>query len=150
MATQTIIDQRRIERLAVLALRFALGTSFLSAVVDRFGGWGPPGARQVSWGDFAHFVLYTAAVNSFLPNALIVPLAWVATVAEVLLGVTLIVGIYIRWSACLSGLLLGAFALAMSFSLGIKPPLSYSVFTASAAAFLLAIVYKPSASREIH
>jgi hypothetical protein len=43
-------------------------------------------------------------------------------------------------AACLSGLLLGAFALAMSFSVGFKAALNYSVFTASAAAFLLASV----------
>src|SRR5437899_12739196 len=36
-----------------------LGASFLSAVADRFGLWGPHGAKNVSWGDFAHFVEYT-------------------------------------------------------------------------------------------
>jgi hypothetical protein len=29
-------------------VRLALGTAFLSAVADRFGLWGPPGARNVS------------------------------------------------------------------------------------------------------
>ncbi len=47
-----------------LLARFALGASFLSAVADRFGGWGPYGAKNVSWGDFAHFVEYTGAVTS--------------------------------------------------------------------------------------
>src|SRR5437016_11159934 len=42
-----------------LFARFALGASFLSAVADRFGLWGPHGAKNVSWGDFAHFVEYT-------------------------------------------------------------------------------------------
>jgi Cu/Ag efflux pump CusA len=41
-----------------LFARFALGASFLSAVADRFGLWGPHGAKNVSWGDFAHFVEY--------------------------------------------------------------------------------------------
>jgi hypothetical protein len=46
-----------------LFARFALGASFLSAVADRFGLWGPYGAKNVSWGDFAHFVEYTGAVT---------------------------------------------------------------------------------------
>jgi hypothetical protein len=47
--------------------RLALGASFLSAVGDRFGLWGPYGARHVSWGDFAHFVEYTGEVMSHSP-----------------------------------------------------------------------------------
>ena len=39
-----------------LFARFALGASFLSAVADRFGLWGPYGAKNVAWGDLAHFV----------------------------------------------------------------------------------------------
>jgi hypothetical protein len=34
--------------IARLFARFALGASFLSAVADRFGLWGPYGARNVS------------------------------------------------------------------------------------------------------
>ena len=34
-----------------LFARFALGASFLSAVADRFGLWGPYGAKNVSWGN---------------------------------------------------------------------------------------------------
>ncbi len=52
-----------------LFARFALGASFLSAVADRFGLWGPYGAKNVSWGDFAHFVEYTGAVTSLFPNS---------------------------------------------------------------------------------
>ena len=47
-----------------LLARFALGASFLSAVADHFGGWRPYGAKNLSWGDFAHFVEYTGAVTS--------------------------------------------------------------------------------------
>src|SRR5262245_45957221 len=63
-------------------LRLALGTAFLSAVADRFGLWGPPGARNVGWGDFAHFISYTAQVNPWAPPAVIPVLAWLATAAE--------------------------------------------------------------------
>ncbi len=41
-------------------LRLALGLSFLSAVADRFGWWGPFGHPNVAWGSFARFVAYTA------------------------------------------------------------------------------------------
>jgi len=34
--------------------------TILSAVADRFGLWGPPRAANVSWGDWPHFVAYTA------------------------------------------------------------------------------------------
>jgi len=65
-------------------------------------------------------------------------LAWAATFGETVLAVGLIVGWQIRWFALGSGLLLLCFALAMTFALGIKTPLNYSVFAASAGAFFLA------------
>lgn len=119
--------------------RFALGASFLSAVADRFGLWGPHGAKNVAWGDFAHFVEYTGAVTSLFPASLTVPFAWAATVAETLFGILLILGCKTRMTSLLSGLLLLSFALCMVTGLGIKTPFDYSVFSAAAAAFLLAL-----------
>ena len=119
--------------------RFALGASFLSAVADRFGLWGPHGAKNVAWGDFAHFVEYTGAVMSLFPSSLTVSFAWAATVAETLFGILLIIGLKIRIASVLSGLLLLSFAAGMVTGLGIKKPLDYSVFSAAAAAFLLAL-----------
>jgi hypothetical protein len=58
---------------STVVLRVALGATFLTAVTDRFGVWGAPGAPQVAWGDFAHFLRYAAQVNAFLPPALIPP-----------------------------------------------------------------------------
>ncbi len=121
-----------------LFARFALGASFLSAVADRFGWWGPYGAKNVSWGNFTHFVAYTGAVMSLFPSSWTVSFAWAATVAETLFGILLIAGFKIRIASVLSGLLLLSFALSMATSLGIKKPFDYSVFSASAAAFLLA------------
>jgi len=121
-----------------LFARFALGASFLSAVADRFGLWGPYGAKNVSWGDFAHFVAYTGTVMSLFPSSLTVSFAWAATVAETLFGILLIAGFKTRMASVLSGLLLLSFATAMVTGLGIKKPLDYSVFSAAAAAFLLA------------
>src|ERR1700756_4104828 len=111
-----------------LFARFALGASFLSAVADRFGLWGPYGAKNVSWGNFAHFSEYTGAVTSLLPGSWTVPFAWAATVAETLLGILLIVGFKTRSASALSGLLLLSFGMGMATGLGIKTPLDYSVF----------------------
>src|SRR5258708_12769702 len=81
-------------RLAPLLLRLGLSVTLLSAVADRFGIWGPPGAVTVAWGDWTHFVAYTAKVNSFLPSALAPALAIIATAPEALLGITLILRIF--------------------------------------------------------
>lgn len=128
-----------LERLGVLYARIALGAAFLSAVADRFGIWGAPGQKNVGWGDFAHFVSYVAEVNSFMPSFAIHFLAWAATIGEFSLGILLIVGVWPRWVALGSALLLAMFGTAMAISFGIKSPLDYSVFSASAGAFLLAL-----------
>jgi uncharacterized membrane protein YphA (DoxX/SURF4 family) len=124
-------------KLGSLFLRLALGVSFLSAVGDRFGFWGPAGQARVAWGDFSHFEAYTAKLNWFMPSAMIPALAWTSTGAEVLLGFALLAGTYTRAAAFLSGSLLLLFALSMTFALGLEAPLSASVFSASAGAFLL-------------
>ena len=126
--------------IAPVFLRLALGGAFLSAVADRFGLWGPVGTRNASWGDFAHFTLYTAQLNPWAPAALIPTLAWAATVAELVLGVLLIVGLFSRWAALLSGILLLIFAGGMSMGTGLKSALNYSVFSAAAGAFTLVVL----------
>src|SRR4051812_25610914 len=121
-----------------LFARLALGASFLSAVADRFGLWGPYGAKTVSWGTFAHFVEYTGAVTSLFSTSLTVPFAWAATVVETLCGIFLIAGFKVRFVSVLSGIVLLLFAIGMATGLGLKAPLDYSVFSAAGAAFLLA------------
>lgn len=120
------------------ALRISLSAAFLSAVADRFGLWGPPGAPNVAWGDWASFVAYTGTLNAFLPASLYAPLGWIATIAEVALGIWLLVGVKLRWAAFGSAAVLMAFAVAMTVTTGIKAPLNYSVFTGVAAALALA------------
>lgn len=123
------------ERLGVVYARIALGAAFLSAVADRFGLWGKYGG----WGNFATFEKYTAQVNSFMPASTIPFLAWAATVAELSFGIALILGIWTRWVARGAAVLLFVFGIAMAISLGIKSPLDYSVFSASAGALLLSL-----------
>ena len=125
---------------AALAVRWALAISFLSAVADRFGVWGPPGAALVGWGDWQHFIVYTAKLNSFLPATLIQPAGVLATILEIIFAVALIAGIFLRYTAYASAMLLLLFALTMTYALGIKAPLNYSVFSAAAGAFLLGAV----------
>ena len=127
-----------LERIAPLTLRWALGATLLSAVADRFGVWGPPGAVNVSWGDWSHFVAYTSKVNGFLPATLAPVLAVLATAAELALGLALILGVWRRPVARASCGLLTLFALTMTLSFGVKAPLNFSVFADAAAALLLA------------
>jgi uncharacterized membrane protein YphA (DoxX/SURF4 family) len=119
-------------------MRIALGISFFSAVADRFGLWGAYGQPNVAWGDFSRFVTYTGKLNWFAPTAMIPVLAWASTFAEALLGLALVLGFFTRVTAFSSGLMLLLFAMTMTFALSIKAPLDFSVFSASAGAFLLA------------
>jgi putative oxidoreductase len=124
----------RIASAAPLFARLALGAAFLSGIASRFGLWG----RGVGYGNFANFVRYTAEVNAFMPAATIPFLAWAATVAELGLGILLVLGVWRRRVALASAALLALFGVAMTASMGIKEPLDYSVFSACAAALLLA------------
>lgn len=125
------------KRLLLLYTRFALAAGFLSSVADRFGLWGPAGSPKVAWGNWSNFVGYTAVLNFFLPRWMAPILAVVATIAETSFGVLLILGLWKREVAALSAGLLALFALAMSVALGVKAPLDYSVFAASAGAAML-------------
>lgn len=118
-------------------LRLALGISFLSAVADRFGFWGVYGQPNVAWGNYARFINYTAKLNWFLPTGMIPGLATIATAAETLFGILLVIGWKTRATALLSGVLLTIFALTMTMALGIKAPLDSSVFSAAGGALLL-------------
>jgi len=125
-------------RFSSVFLRLALGISFLSAVADRFGLWGVYGQPNVAWGNYARFVDYTAKLIWFLPAAMIPALAMIATVAETLFGVLLVLGWKTRITALLSGVLLITFALTMTMALGVQAPLNASVFSAAGGALLLA------------
>src|SRR5262249_36314007 len=129
------------DRLATFSsvfVRLALGVSFLSAVADRFGLWGAYGQPNVAWGNYARFVDYTAKLNWFLPAAMIPAVAMIATAAETLFGLFLVLGWKTRITALLSGVLLITFALTMTMALGVKAALDASVFSAAGGALLLA------------
>lgn len=120
-------------KLVKLFLRFAIAVGFLSAVADRFGLWN----YHLAWGNWDSFVAYTQTLLPSFSAGMVEGAALIATAAEVVLAILLIIGWKTSLVARLSGLLMLIFALAMSFSGGIKTAFDASVFTAVAAAFSL-------------
>lgn len=118
---------------SLLYARLALGAAFLSAVASRFGLW----THQPAASRFKEFIAYTREVCAFMPKPVIPFLAWSATAAETAFGIALIAGFKLRETAFGAAILLAMFGLAMAISQGVKSPLDYSVFSASAAAVLL-------------
>ena len=130
------------QQFAQLFLRLALGIGYLVPGLDRLGVWGKNGAPGISWGDWQHFVQYAGEVMSFIPSSLVNVFAVVATIAEISFGILLLTGKYTKPAALGSGVLALLFAISMTISFGIVSPLNYSVFTVSAASFLLATIDK--------
>ena len=122
-----------------LYLRLAMGSGFTILGLDRLGAWGPNGKPWVSWGDWRHFSAYAHEVMGFLPGGLAEILAVLATIAEISIGILLLLGLFTRQAAIGSGVLTASFAVAMAISYGITSPINYSVFTVSAASFLLSV-----------
>lgn len=128
---------KKIDRFSLFA-RVAIALSFLSAVADRWGLWTPLlGSENVAWGNMENFIAYTGVLIPWVPKLVVPLLAWLATLAEVVLGIWLLIGIQIRIAAFLSGVLLLTFAFSMLLFVSVKTPFDYSVFTAAACAFLL-------------
>lgn len=124
-------------KITKLFLRFGIGAGFLSAVADRFGLWS---AEVSAWGNWESFLDYTEVLNPLIPDTLIPVIGAIATGAELLFGISLVIGFKTELVAKLSGFLLLIFALAIAFATGIKGVFDYSVFAASAGAFGLGIM----------
>jgi uncharacterized membrane protein YphA (DoxX/SURF4 family) len=129
---------RRNGGVSSVVLRLGLGLGFLSAVADRFGLWGAFGQPNVEWGNFSRFLEYTHSLNWYWPAGMIPALGIIATGAEILFGLLVLVGWRTRVAARLSGLLLIVFATAMTTALGVKSVLNFAVLTGIGGAFLLA------------
>jgi len=99
--------------------------------------WGASGEANVFWGNFQSFLEYTALLNPYCPSSMIPALGWGVTAIEIIMGTALVLGIRVRETAAVSGIVLLCFSLGQIAGVGIKAPLDYSVFTASAASFLL-------------
>ena len=127
-------EHKTIAKYSSIYLRVALAVAYLSSVASRFGLWG----QDNGWGNFENYLAYTAMRNPFLPPSLIPPLSWFVTFAETALAVFLNIGFRIHITAFLSGIMLIFFAIGMAIGEGAKSPFDYSVYTASAASFMLA------------
>ena len=89
-------------------------------------------------GGFDPFLADTGKLLWYLPAGVVPAAGWAATVLEVMLAVGLVAGVRLRAVALAGGVLLSVFAVTMTVALGPEPPLSYSVWSAAAGAFLLA------------
>ncbi|WP_185008330.1 DoxX family membrane protein [Crossiella cryophila] len=121
-----------------LVARIVVAAQFLNAVADRFGVWGPPGTGGVAWGNYDSFVGFTRQISLFLPEWTAPVLAHAATVGELVLGVGLLVGVWVRWVALGAGVLLVSFGVSMSISLPPEQQFSYSVFLLASGMFVVA------------
>lgn len=128
------------QQLAQLFLRLALGIGFILPVLDRLGMLGAPGEPNVGWGNWTNFVDYTNSLMPYLNHNMANIMGIIATVAEIIFGVLLIIGFKIKMTAYGSFLLTLSFALSMLIFAGYRAPFNYSVFTASAASLLLATI----------
>lgn len=125
----------------LVAVRWALGTAFLSAVADRLGWWGLVGqGANTSWGGIGPYTDYVQQLLPVLSGWVLATVAWTATVAEIILGVLLLTGWRPRLVGAASCLLLIMFGVVMAISLGLETPFSYSVFTAASAAAVYAVL----------
>lgn len=128
------------QQLAQIFLRLALGIGFILPVLDRLGMLGAAGDPNVGWGNWTNFIDYTNSLMPYLNHNMANIMGVIATVAEIIFGVLLIIGFKIRITAYGSFLLTLSFALSMLIFAGYRAPFNYSVFTASAASLLLATI----------
>jgi len=123
-----------------LLLRLALGIGFLTTVSDRLGLLGPFGTKNIEWGKWGSFIDYTATLMPFLSRSAVNIMGSIATLAEVIIGIMLVIGFRTRIAAIASCVLTLIFALAMTTFLGIKAPINFGVFPICTASLLLATI----------
>jgi uncharacterized membrane protein YphA (DoxX/SURF4 family) len=123
--------------LAQLFTRVALGFGFLLPVFDRLGFLGGPGSGKAAWGDWSHFVTYTHQLMPFTNLSTANMAGVIATIAECVLGICLIIGYLVRWMGLGAAIITLTFAVFMIISLGIAAPFKYPVFVFTGAGLLL-------------
>ena len=123
-----------------LLLRWALGITFLTPVCDRLGILGQSGTGNIEWGNWGNFIDYTTTLMPIFNRPLVNIMGGVATVAELLISVFLIIGFKTRYAALGACMITLTFIVFMTLSVGVQKPINYGVFTASAAGFLLSFI----------
>lgn len=125
---------------AQFLLRLALGIGFILPVLDRLGLIGAPGSNGVAWGNWSNFVDYTHSLVPYLSRPLTNLSGVIATIAEAVFGILLIIGYKTKLAALGSFGLTLIFALSMFFFANYRAPFSYSVFVVSFSSLLLAVL----------
>jgi len=87
----------------------------------------------------ANFETYTKKLAPWCPGVILLTLAWGVTIAELVLGLLLIVGLWRKPTAVLAALLTLSFTLSMTVVLGPHEPLNYSVFVFAFASLYLGL-----------
>ncbi|MGO4612623.1 hypothetical protein AB4305_03140 [Nocardia sp. 2YAB30] len=121
------------------AARIVLGLTFAGSVADRLGWLGQPGAAGVSWGSYSNFLDYTQQLTPAYVDRFVPALGLLATVMEIVLAATLILGVALRLSAITAAVVLSVFAVAMWSSLGFAAMSEYAVPVLASGAALLAV-----------
>jgi uncharacterized membrane protein YphA (DoxX/SURF4 family) len=122
---------------AQLFLRLAMAVIFLMAVMDRLGLLGAPGSSGVSWGDWKHFIDYTNTLVPFANRKIANFLGLVATVAETVFGICLVIGLKVKQIALGAAVLTFCFGLCMAIFVSISAPFNYPVFVFTGAGLVL-------------
>ena len=104
--------------------------------MDRLGWLGTPGSGP-AWGDWTHFIDYTNKLLPFIPRSGANLMGLLATVAEAVAGISLIIGYKTRQAALGAAVLTIIFGLCMATFLGIAAPFKYPVFLFTGASLLL-------------
>lgn len=130
----------RFQAISQLLMRVALGLGFIFPVLDRFGVLGTVGSPGVAWGEWKNFVKYTNDLMPYAAQEFANAGAVIATIAELVLGTALMLGIKTRLAAFASAGLTSVFALSMAIFLNPMAPVAYPVYVFIASALLLASV----------
>lgn len=121
-----------------LFLRLALSLGFIIPVIDRIGYLGAPGSGKVTWGDWQHFIEYTNTLLPFLNRAGANVMGSIASIAELIIGICLLIGFKIKFASTGAALITFTFAVCMIAASGIGAPFKYPVFVFTGAALVLA------------
>ena len=123
-----------------LLLRCALGITFLTPVFDRLGILGQAGTGNIEWGNWENFINYTTTLMPIFDRPVVNIMGAIATVSELMIGISLIIGFKTKYAAIGACLITLTFIVFMTLSVGIQKPINYGVFTASAAGLLLSFI----------
>ena len=91
----------------------------------------------VSWGDWKHFIDYTNTLLPFANRQFANFLGLVATIAETVFGICLVIGLKVKQIALGAAVLTCCFGLCMAIFVGISAPFSYPVFVFTGAGLVL-------------